>query len=113
LSAGAGSVQFRDAMKTRILPALDDFAPDLVIISAGFDAHRSDPLGSLELAEEDFVWATLYLMDAAHRHADGRVVSMLEGGYDLKALAASVAVHVQALLRGSGDGGAPQLEDDV
>ncbi|HEY7750572.1 MAG TPA: histone deacetylase family protein [Aestuariivirgaceae bacterium] len=113
LRAGDGTVQFRDAMKTRILPALDDFAPDIVIISAGFDAHRNDPLGSLELTEEDFVWATLYLMDAAHRHADGRVVSMLEGGYDLKALASSVAVHVQALMRGSGQGAVPALEDDV
>ena len=112
LRAGDGSQQFRDAMRTLILPALDDFAPDLLIISAGFDAHRNDPLASLELTEEDFVWATLYLMDAAHRHADGRVVSFLEGGYDLKALAASVAVHVQALMRGSGDGGRPQLEDD-
>jgi acetoin utilization deacetylase AcuC-like enzyme len=113
LRAGDGSLQFRDAMKTRILPALDDFAPDLLLISAGFDAHKSDPLGSLELTEEDYVWATLYLMDAAHRHADGRVVSVLEGGYDLRALASSVAVHVQALMRGSGSGGVPQLEDDV
>jgi acetoin utilization deacetylase AcuC-like enzyme len=64
------------------------------------------------LTEEDYVWATLYLMDAAHRHADGRVVSVLEGGYDLRSLAASVAVHVQALMRGSGDGGRPQLEDE-
>jgi acetoin utilization deacetylase AcuC-like enzyme len=113
LRAGDGSLQFRDAMKTRILPALDDFAPDLLLVSAGFDAHKSDPLGSLELTEEDYVWATLYLMDAAHRHADGRVVSVLEGGYDLRALASSVAVHVQTLMRGSGSGGVPQLEDDV
>ena len=113
LRAGDGSHQFRDAMKTRILPALDDFAPDLLIISAGFDAHKRDPLGSLELTEEDYVWATLYLMDQAHRHADGRVVSVLEGGYDLQALASSVAVHVQALMRGSGIGSVPQLEDDV
>jgi acetoin utilization deacetylase AcuC-like enzyme len=113
LRAGDGSRQFRDAMKTRILPALDDFGPDLLLISAGFDAHKNDPLGSLELTEEDYVWATLYLMDAAHRHADGRVVSVLEGGYDLRALASSVAVHVQALMRGSGSGGVPQLEDDV
>ncbi len=112
LRAGDGSHHFRDAMQTRILPALDDFAPDLVIVSAGFDAHKNDPLGSLELTEEDYVWATLNLMDQAHRHADGRVVSVLEGGYDLKALASSVAVHVQALMRGSGDGEA-QLKDDV
>ena len=113
LRAGDGSHEFRDAMKTRILPALDDFTPDLLIISAGFDAHKRDPLGSLELTEEDYVWATLYLMDEAHRHADGRVVSVLEGGYDLKALASSLAVHVQALMRGSGSGSVPQLEDDV
>ena len=112
LRAGDGSERFRDGMKSVIFPALDDFAPDLVIISAGFDAHRDDPLASLELSEQDFVWATLYLMDAAHRHADGRVVSMLEGGYDLKALASSVAVHVQSLLRGSGEVEAPLLEDD-
>jgi acetoin utilization deacetylase AcuC-like enzyme len=113
LKAGDGSVQFREAMKTRILPALDDFAPDLLIISAGFDAHRDDPLASLELTEADFVWATLSLMDVAHRHADGRVVSTLEGGYDLRALASSVAVHLQALIRGSGEGARLEQEDEV
>lgn len=101
LKAGDGSEAFRDAMRTVILPALHDFAPELVIISAGFDAHRNDPLGSLELDERDFAWATLALMDQAHRHADGRIVSFLEGGYDLRALAASAAVHVQALMKGS------------
>ena len=112
LRAGDGSERFRDAMKTIILPAVDDFGPDLLLISAGFDAHRNDPLASLTLTEEDFVWATLYLMDVAERHADGRVVSMLEGGYDLKALASSVAVHVQSLMRGTGEVGSPSLEDD-
>ena len=101
LRAGDGSVQFRDAMRSIILPALDDFAPDLVLISAGFDAHHADPLGSLQLSEEDFAWATLELMGAADAHAEGRVVSVLEGGYDLQGLAASVAIHVQALMRGT------------
>ena len=75
LRAGDGSPQFRDAMRSIILPALDDFAPDLVLISAGFDAHHADPLGSLQFTEEDLAWATLELMSAADAHAEGRVVS--------------------------------------
>lgn len=101
LRAGDGGAEFRDAMSSVILPALDAFGPDMVIISAGFDAHHRDPLGSLRLAEEDFAWATLQLMEAAEIHAGGRIVSVLEGGYDLQGLAASVGIHVQALLRGS------------
>ncbi len=112
LSAGDDGERFREAMRSRILPSLDAFEPDLVIISAGFDAHRNDPLASLALIEEDFVWATLNLMNVASRHCDGRVVSMLEGGYDLQGLASSVAVHVQALMRGTGETAAPALEDD-
>lgn len=112
LHEGDGGPQFRTAMANAILPALDAFGPDLVIISAGFDAHREDPLGGLNLTEEDFVWATLNLMDLADKHADGRVVSVLEGGYDLGALAASVAVHVQALIRGSGERTLFDQEDD-
>ncbi len=113
LRAGDGSAQFRDAMRSIILPALDDFAPDLVLISAGFDAHHADPLGSLQLTEEDFAWATLELMAAADAHAEGRVVSVLEGGYDLQGLGASVAIHVQALMRGSAAfDGEPDGEDD-
>jgi acetoin utilization deacetylase AcuC-like enzyme len=100
LRAGNGGAEFREAMRNAILPALDLFAPDLVIISAGFDAHRRDPLGSLELDEADFAWATLELMAAADAHAGGRVVSVLEGGYDLQALAASVGHHVMTLMRG-------------
>jgi acetoin utilization deacetylase AcuC-like enzyme len=100
LRAGDGGAEFREAMQTVILPALNTFGPDLVIISAGFDAHRDDPLGSLELVEEDFVWATLALMEVAEAHCAGRVVSVLEGGYDLEALARSVAGHVQALMHG-------------
>ena len=90
-------------MGTVILPALDTFAPDLVIISAGFDAHHRDPLGSLQLTEEDFAWITLQIMEAAEIHAGGRIVSVLEGGYDLQGLAASVGIHVQALMRGNAD----------
>ncbi len=103
LHPGDGGPRFRDALRGRILPALADFRPDLIIVSAGFDAHRNDPLANLELDEEDFSWATLHLMEAADRHCRGRLVSMLEGGYDLKGLAGSVAVHVQALMRGTGE----------
>jgi acetoin utilization deacetylase AcuC-like enzyme len=112
LRAGDGGAQFREAMRSIILPALDDFAPDLVLISAGFDAHHADPLGSLRLNEEDFAWATLELMSAADAHAEGRVVSVLEGGYDLQGLAASVAIHVQALMRGSDGLDQDDDEDD-
>ncbi len=100
LSAGDGGVEFRAAMEDAVLPALDRFQPDLVIISAGFDAHARDPLGGLELVEEDFAWATRRLMEIADRHAGGRVVSLLEGGYDLDGLARSAAAHVRALMRG-------------
>lgn len=93
-----GGDQFRDAFESRILPALNDFAPDLILISAGFDAHRDDPLANLRLVEPDFGWATEALMKAAERHAGGRIVSMLEGGYDLDALGRSVAVHVTKLM---------------
>ena len=112
LRAGDGSEQFREAMSSVILPALDAFGPDLVIISAGFDAHHRDPLGSLQLTEEDFAWVTLKLMEAAEIHCGGRVVSVLEGGYDLQGLAASTGIHVQALMRGNADFAAETMEDD-
>ncbi len=102
LRAGDGGEQFRDAMGSVILPALHAFAPSLVIISAGFDAHHRDPLGSLRLTEADFGWATVQLMEVARTHAGGRVVSVLEGGYDLQGLASSVGAHVRALM-GGGD----------
>lgn len=98
LPPGAGSEAFRRAMEAEVLPALDDFAPELVLISAGFDAHRADPLAQMELTEKDFAWATHRLCDIADAHAGGRVVSTLEGGYDLEALAASVAAHVEVLM---------------
>jgi acetoin utilization deacetylase AcuC-like enzyme len=113
LRPGDGGREFRETLRGRILPALKDFHPDLIIVSAGFDAHRNDPLGGLELDEADFAWATLHLMEAADRHCGGRLVSMLEGGYDLKGLAGSVAVHVQALMRGTGNVSAPPLDDEV
>ena len=100
LRAGDGSDEFRVAFETVILPRLDGFRPDLVVISAGFDAHWRDPLASLNLREADFSWATSRLMEVADRHAGGRVVSVLEGGYDLDALAKSTAVHVSALMEG-------------
>ncbi len=89
---------FREAFESRILPSLEAFGPDLVLISAGFDAHVADPLANLRLVEGDFQWATEKLLDVADRHCDGRVVSMLEGGYDLEGLAKSAAVHVKALM---------------
>ena len=98
--AGDGSDEFRDAFETAILPRLDAFRPDLVVISAGFDAHWRDPLASLNLREADFTWATQKLMETADRHAGGRIVSVLEGGYDLDALAKSTAAHVSALMEG-------------
>ncbi len=98
LSAGDGGEIFREAFEVAILPRLHNFAPDVLIISAGFDAHFRDPLGHLQLTEADFVWATRALMKMAHLHAGGRVVSLLEGGYDLQGLARSVAAHVQTLM---------------
>lgn len=100
LRAGDGSDEFRDAFETEILPRLDAFRPDLVVISAGFDAHWRDPLADLNLREADFTWATQKLMEVADRHAGGRIVSVLEGGYDLDALAKSTAAHVSALMEG-------------
>jgi acetoin utilization deacetylase AcuC-like enzyme len=100
LRAGDGGEAFREAMETAILPRLEAFAPDLVIISAGFDAHRRDPLGNLNLTEADFAWATHKLMQVARAHAHERVVSVLEGGYDFEGLSRSVAAHVTALLEG-------------
>jgi acetoin utilization deacetylase AcuC-like enzyme len=100
LSPGTGSDVFREAFLSRVLPAVDEFAPDLIIVSAGFDAHHRDPLAEINLTEDDFDWATGQLMARADRHAGGRLVSLLEGGYDLQGLAFSVAAHVGRLMRG-------------
>ncbi len=99
LAPGAGSVPFRAAWSDRIIPALAAWRPELLIISAGFDAHRADPLAELRVETEDFAWLTDRLLDVAESHAQGRVVSVLEGGYDLAALAASTAAHVTRLMR--------------
>ncbi|HEY3912723.1 MAG TPA: histone deacetylase family protein [Stellaceae bacterium] len=94
----SGSGRFRLAISGHILPALEAFRPELVLISAGFDAHKSDPLAQLMLEEEDYVWVTEKLVEIASRHAHGRVVSTLEGGYDLSALGASTAAHMSVLM---------------
>ena len=98
LRPGDGGSAFRAAFETRILPRVSEFRPELVIISAGFDAHMRDPLANINLAEADFIWATQKLMDLADSCAGGRVVSLLEGGYDLQALGNSVAAHVATLM---------------
>jgi len=100
LKPGDGGAAFRAAFENRILPRLRDFKPELIVISAGFDAHMRDPLANLNLVEADFAWATQKIMEVADQCADGRVVSLLEGGYDLEALANSAAAHVIALMRG-------------
>jgi acetoin utilization deacetylase AcuC-like enzyme len=100
LRAGDGGKEFRTAFEQSILPRLRDFHPDLIVISAGFDAHVRDPLANLNLVEADFGWVTRQIMAVADQSAQGRVVSVLEGGYDLEGLAQSAAAHVTALMRG-------------
>jgi acetoin utilization deacetylase AcuC-like enzyme len=98
LPAGTGSREWRSVVEADILSAIDAFAPQLVMVSAGFDAHRSDPLAMLELVEDDYGWVTRELVGLADRHASGRLVSVLEGGYDLSALANSCLTHLDGLL---------------
>ncbi len=100
LAANDGGAQFREAFTSRILTAIDAFRPDLVIVSAGFDAHHRDPLAELNLTEDNFDWATGKLMDRAGKWSSNRLVSLLEGGYDLHGLAFSVAAHVRRLMKG-------------
>ena len=97
LSAGDGGDAFREAFETVILPRLRAFKPEFLVLSAGFDAHTRDPLANLNLVEADFTWVTKKLMDIANDNAQGRIVSVLEGGYDLEGLSRSVAAHVTAL----------------
>jgi len=99
LRPGDGSAAFRLAWGREIIPELDRFAPGLLIISAGFDGHKADPLAQLRLETADYGWITQELVRVAERHCGGRVVSVLEGGYDLHALAASAVAHVRALMR--------------
>jgi acetoin utilization deacetylase AcuC-like enzyme len=98
LKPGDDGDDFRDAYERRIFPALEAFAPDFLLVSAGFDAHLKDPLANLRLLESDFAWITEKLLEAAEKHCGGKLVSTLEGGYDLEALASSTAIHVQTLM---------------
>ena len=98
LRPGSGSAEFRAGMERGVFPALRAFSPDLILVSAGFDAHESDPLATLRLVEDDYAWVSERLCGIADEVCGGRLVATLEGGYDLDALAASVAVHVRALM---------------
>ena len=100
LAAGSGSEEFRDAVADHWLPALERHRPQLILISAGFDAHREDPLAGLKFTEDDYAWVTRELIAVAARHAQGRIVSTLEGGYALSALGRSAAEHVRELIDG-------------
>jgi len=100
LPPGADGAAFRRRFESRVLPAVEAFRPDLILLSAGFDAHRADPLAQLELEAADFAWATRRLLEAARRHAGGRLAAVLEGGYDLAALEECVGAHVAALAGG-------------
>jgi acetoin utilization deacetylase AcuC-like enzyme len=100
LPPGTTGPAFRAAWGDTIIPALDRFAPELLIVSAGFDAHKADPLAQLRLENADFAWVTDALLGVAHRHTGGRIVSVLEGGYDLQALAGAAATHVRGLMAG-------------
>jgi acetoin utilization deacetylase AcuC-like enzyme len=99
LRAGDGGEKFREAIEGVILPQLRKFKPDFLVISAGFDAHTRDPLANLNFVESDYTWVTQKLMDVANESAKGRIVSMLEGGYDLQGLARSAAAHVTELMK--------------
>ena len=102
LPDGTGSARFREVIESRVLPAVDAFRPELLLVSAGFDAHAADPLAGMRLTEDDFAWVTERICDLADSHCKGRVVSSLEGGYDLEALAASAAAHVDVLIARGG-----------
>ncbi|MGB0696825.1 MAG: histone deacetylase family protein [Rhodospirillaceae bacterium] len=98
LNPGTGSDDFREAMTERLIPGLREFKPDMIIISAGFDGHQMDPMASLNLQVKDYVWATQQLMDVANELCDDRLISVLEGGYDIMALAGCVSAHVRTLM---------------
>jgi acetoin utilization deacetylase AcuC-like enzyme len=98
LNAGVGSNEFRQAIERDWLPAIAQHEPEMIFISAGFDAHQQDPLGGLNLVDDDYLWVTRLIADQADRYSDSRVVSMLEGGYNLDALVRSVKLHINGLL---------------
>jgi len=99
LVAGSGGGAFQDIISEQLLPALEAFKPQLIMISAGFDAHKEDPMGQLRLNESDFTWITDLLMDVADRHCQGRIVSVLEGGYNIDALGRAAFYHIKSLMR--------------
>ena len=99
LIAGDGSSEFRTAISDVILPGLETFQPDLLLVSAGFDAHMNDPLAGLNLQDSDYAWVTKQLLEVADKFTNGRLISTLEGGYDLLALTSSVASHVEELVQ--------------
>jgi acetoin utilization deacetylase AcuC-like enzyme len=105
MDPGSGDSTYRRAFETRVAPLAEAFAPQFVLVSCGFDAHRRDPLAPLQLETDSYVWMTEWVLDLARRHCDGRLVSLLEGGYDLQALGDSAAAHVAALLSASGRAG--------
>ena len=98
LPAGSGSAEFRKVITAEWLPALESFAPEMIFVSAGFDAHANDPLADLRLAIDDYAWVTELICSVAARHANGRIVSTLEGGYDLTALATCAFAHIERLM---------------
>jgi len=100
LSEGDDGSKFKEAFRERIFPVLETFAPDFLMISAGFDAHYRDPLAGLNLIDDDFDWVTGKLMEISGKHCDNRLVSLLEGGYDLQGLAESASAHVKRLMNG-------------
>lgn len=98
LEAGAGSAEFRTAVRNHWLPALEDFQPEMVFVSAGFDAHRDDDISLVSLTDADFIWVTEQIVQVAEKSASGRIVSLLEGGYELNSLARCVDAHVRVLM---------------
>jgi acetoin utilization deacetylase AcuC-like enzyme len=113
IEPGAGGEQYRAAFVDRVLPAAEGYKPQFILISAGFDAHRADPLAPLCLETPDYEWMSRWIIDLAHRHCDRRLISVLEGGYDLSALAASTTRHVSLLLDYDGSGAGTDHESGV
>lgn len=104
MNAGSGDAQYQQAFTERVLPAVKRFGPDAVVLSAGFDAHADDPLAQVNLSTQCYAWMTQRMLEVADQHANGRIISLLEGGYDLRALSDCVAMHV-AHLSGNGTEG--------
>ncbi|MCK5664357.1 MAG: histone deacetylase family protein, partial [Thiotrichaceae bacterium] len=99
LASGETGQQFREKYSDKILPALKQFNPDLILLSAGFDAHKDDPLSSIQLTQDDYQWLTQEIVSIANSCCDGKIISVLEGGYNLDALADSVSAHIAVLMK--------------